>query len=93
MDWIKSQSGAEKLSETKLTSAMPIIIDFTRVPEIDFSAAALIVALTRSLKEKDGRTTLFFGASRAVEEVLQGVDKTVVSYLSQIEAENKLIAD
>ena len=71
---------------------IPIIFDMSRIVEMDFSTASLIRALAKSIKDRDGRNVLFFGASPVIEDVLQGVDSDLfLSYSSITEVEDKLI--
>ena len=60
--------------------------------DIDFSAASIIRALARSMKEKNGRNVLFCGATQKVESVLQGADADIFYAFCNIEeAQDKLI--
>jgi sodium-independent sulfate anion transporter 11 len=81
-----------KTSIENLAYPVAIIFDLTQVVDIDFSAASLIRALAKSMKEKNGRTLLFCGATQKVEYIMQGVDAAIfLSYCNIEEAEKKLI--
>ena len=71
---------------------IPIVFDLRRTVDMDFSTASLIRSLAKSIKERDGRHVLFFGASQTIEDVLQGVDAALFhSYSTIHEVEDKLI--
>ena len=81
-----------KTSIDNLDCPVAIIFDLSQVVDIDFSAASIIRALARSMKEKNGRNVLFCGATQKVESVLQGADADMFYAFCNIEeAQDKLI--
>ena len=81
-----------KTSIDNLDCPVAIIFDLSQVVDIDFSAASIIRALARSMKEKNGRNVLFCGATQKVESVLQGVDADIFFTFCNIEeAQDKLV--
>ena len=75
-----------------LDCPVAIIFDLSQVVDIDFSAASIIRALARSMKEKNGRNVMFCGATQKVENVLQGADAdTFYTFCNIEEAQDKLI--
>lgn len=81
-----------KTSIENIACPVAIIFDLSKVVDMDFSAASLIRALAKSMKDKNGRTVLFCGSSSKVKDVLQGVDAALfLSYCNIEEAEQKLV--
>ena len=83
---------SKRTSNGNNKNLIPIVFDLRRTVDMDFSTASLIRSLAKSIKERDGRHVLFFGASQTIEDVLQGVDAALFhSYSTIHEVEDKLI--
>ena len=83
---------SKRTSNGNNKNLIPIVFDLRRIVDMDFSTASLIRSLAKSIKERDGRHVLFFGASQTIEDVLQGVDAALFhSYPTIHEVEDKLI--
>jgi len=55
---------------------LPIVLDFSKVCEMDFTAAKGIRALCKVLK-KSGQNTYFYAVNERIETVLQGADPSL----------------
>merc|ERR1739847_63118 len=69
---------------------LPVVLDFSKVCEMDFTAAKGLLALCKVLK-KSGQNTYFYAVNEDIESVLQGADPSLlVTYSSMEEIEQRL---
>merc|ERR1719361_961427 len=69
---------------------LPIVLDFSKVCEMDFTAAKGLRALCKVLK-KSGQNTYFYAVNEDIESVLQGADPSLlVTYSTMEEIEQRL---
>jgi anti-anti-sigma regulatory factor len=70
----------------------PIIVDLSRVVEMDYTAAAAIRALAKQMK-KSGQAIYFCEVREDIEAILQGADSSLfVAYVNVADAEQKIRA-
>eukprot|EP00095_Tigriopus_kingsejongensis_P006119 maker-scaffold98_size375582-snap-gene-1.13 protein:Tk06119 transcript:maker-scaffold98_size375582-snap-gene-1.13-mRNA-1 annotation:"sulfate transporter " len=85
-----SPSGNDSSSSSVSQVPTPIIMDMSQVVEMDYTAAAGIRALAKSLK-KSGQHIYFCCVEEEIEEILQGVDPSLfLAYVNLQDAEQKI---
>lgn len=85
-----TKSDVESAAEAKNDLELPVILDFSNVCEMDFTAARGIRAFTKVMK-KSGRSIYLCAVNERLEGVLQGADSAPLLVYSNIhEAELKL---
>jgi len=99
MQWSNSSAcgGGPNVGPIDLEAAvqslpLPIVFDFHRVVDMDYSAAKAVRALAKSISSQ-GQSVTFCGTSQKVEDVLQGVEPSLfLSYTDVEEAVKSLTA-